>query len=153
LIWGVLVSVLGDDVATSHPSGRMTGRIEVVTRVSGRRYWTVEQKLGMLRDTFGPGGSVRAAIERHEISSGLLYTWRKQAMSGELIGITPAAVLPDFAEVRIAAPEQQVALLPPVPAPDVSGRMSIELLSGIRISVNAQVDAAALARVLAVLPS
>ena len=56
----------------------MTSRIEVAARVSGRRYWTVGQKLGMLRDAFGSGGSVRTAIERHEISSGLLHTWRKQ---------------------------------------------------------------------------
>ena len=134
----------------------MTSRIEVAARVSGRRYWTVGQKLGMLRDAFGSGGSVRTAIERHEISSGLLYTWRKQAMSGELTGITPVAAMPDFAEVRIAAPEQQVALLPPPPSlspsPDVSGRISIEFPSGIRISVDAQIDAAALARVLAILP-
>ena len=131
----------------------MTSRIEVVARVSGRRYWTVEQKLGMLRDAFGSGGSVRAAIERHEISSGLLYTWRKQAMSGELTGIAPVAALPDFAEVRIAAHQAPIAALPPPPSPDVSGRISIELPSGIRINVDAQVDAAALARVLAVLPS
>ena len=133
----------------------MTSRIEVAARVSGRRYWTVGQKLGMLRDAFGSGGSVRTAIERHEISSGLLYTWRKQAMSGELTGITPVAAMPDFAEVRIAAPEQQVAFLPPPspsPSPDVSGRISIEFPSGIRISVDAQIDAAALARVLAILP-
>ena len=130
----------------------MTGRIEVVARVSGRRYWTVEQKLGMLRDAFGSGGSVRAAIERHEISSGLLYTWRKQAMSGELTGITPVAALPDFAEVRLAVPEPQIAALPAQP-PGVLGLINIELPSGIRISVDAQVDAAALARVLAVLPS
>ena len=131
----------------------MTSRIELVARVSGRRYWTVEQKLGMLRDAFGSGGSVRAAIERHEISSGLLYTWRKQAMSGELTGIAPVAALPDFAEVRIAAHQAPIAALPPPPSPDVSGRISIELPSGIRISVDAQVDAAALARVLAVVPS
>ena len=134
----------------------MTSRIEVAARVSGRRYWTVGQKLGMLRDAFGSGGSVRTAIERHEISSGLLYTWRKQAMSGELTGITPVAAMPDFAKVRIAAPEQQVALLPPPPSlspsPDVSGRISIEFPSGIRISVDAQVDTDALARVMAILP-
>jgi len=134
----------------------MTSRIEVVARVSGRRYWTVGQKLGMLRDAFGSGGSVRTAIERHEISSGLLYTWRKQSMSGELTGITPVAALPDFAEVRIAAPEQQVGLFPPPPllspSPDVSGRISIEFPSGIRINVDAQVDTDALARVLAILP-
>jgi len=73
-------------------------------------------------------------------------------MSGELTGITPMAALPDFAEVRLAVPEPPVAVLPAQP-PDVLGRISIELPSGIRISVDAQVDAAALARVLAVLPS
>jgi transposase len=36
-------------VASSHT----TGRIEIVGRVSGRRRWTVEQKLAILRDAFG----------------------------------------------------------------------------------------------------
>ena len=68
------------------PSGRMTGRFEVIARVSGRRFWTVEQKLAILRDAFGPGGSVRSAMERHDVTSGgLLYTWRRMAMSGLLL--------------------------------------------------------------------
>jgi hypothetical protein len=58
------------DVTSSHTTGRMSGRIEIVGRVSGRRRWTVEQKLAILRDAFGPDGSVRAAVERHEVSSG-----------------------------------------------------------------------------------
>jgi hypothetical protein len=44
---------------TSHTSGRMTGRMTVIARVSGRRLWTVDQKLLMLRDAFGSGGDVR----------------------------------------------------------------------------------------------
>lgn len=52
---------------SAHTSGRMTTRIEVAARVSGRRYWTVEQKLAILRDAFGPDGSVRDACERHEV--------------------------------------------------------------------------------------
>ena len=63
----------------------MTSRIEVIARVSDRRFWTVEQKLAMLRDAFGPGGSVRSAVERHEVTSGLLYTWRRKAMAGLLL--------------------------------------------------------------------
>ena len=55
------------DVASSHTTGRMSGRIEIVGRVSGRRRWTVEQKLAILRDAFGPDGSVRTAVERHEV--------------------------------------------------------------------------------------
>lgn len=124
----------------------MTTRMEIVGRVSGRRRWTVEQKLAILRDAFGPEGSVRAAIERHEVGSGAIYTWRRQAMSGALTGITRSAV-PSFAEVQISEP---TAMLP-APAGPGSGQIGIELPSGVRLTVDASVDAAALSRVLGVL--
>ena len=72
----------GNGAETTHTSGRMSSRIEVVSRVSGRRRWTVDQKLAVLRDAFGPEGCVRAACERHDVGSGSIYTWRRQAMSG-----------------------------------------------------------------------
>lgn len=137
-----------DDGVTSHTSGRMTGRIEIVGRVSGRRRWTVEQKLAILRDAFGSGCSVRDACERHGIGSGQMYTWRRQAMSGELTGVPPPA-LPSFAEVEVAVPS-----VPILPSPEpirLGGQIGIELRSGIRLTVDAGVDADALARVLAVL--
>lgn len=131
---------------SSHMSGRMTTRIEVIGRVSGRRRWTVEQKLAILRDAFGPEGSVRTACERHEVGSGQLYTWRRQAMSGELTGIkTP--VLPTFAEVEVSEPAASV-----VPVfPGAGGKIGIELPSGVRLTVDASVDADAFARVIGVL--
>jgi transposase len=126
----------------------MTGRIEVVGRVSGRRRWTVEQKLAILRDAFGSGGSVRAACERHGVGSGQMYTWRRQAMSGELTGVLPPA-LPSFAAVEVAVPS-----VPTLPLPEPTrpcGQIGIELRSGIRLTVDTGVDPDALARVLAVL--
>lgn len=126
----------------------MTTRIEVVGRVSGRRRWTVEQKLAILRDAFGSGGSVRDACERHEVGSGQLYTWRCQALSGELTGAQPPA-LPSFAEVEVAPP-----LMPTMTSAEPAlpcGQIGIELPSGIRLTVDAEVDADALARVLGVL--
>jgi|TARA_R100000501_G_C2590152_1_gene90431 transposase len=141
----------------------MTGRIEVIARVSGRRFWTVEQKLAMLRDAFGPGGSVRDAIERHEVTSGLLYTWRRNAMAGLLID-RPSKVLAQpvvepsasFAEVSIDDPIATAPLLPSSSPslsqfPTPSGQIAIELPSGIKLSVDASVDAEALGRVLSVL--
>jgi len=125
----------------------MTGRIEVVARVSGRRHWTVEQKLAILRDAFGPNGSVRDTVDRHEVGSGQLYTWRQQAMSGTLAGVTRPAV-PAFARVQIAQDAPTAPLLPAPPQPN--GKIRIELPSGIRLSVDAMVDAEALARVLSV---
>jgi len=125
----------------------MSGRIEVVARVSGRRHWTVEQKLAILRDAFGPNGSVRDTVERHEVGSGQLYTWRQQAMSGTLAGVTRPAV-PAFAQVQITHDAPTPPLLPARPQPN--GKIRIELPSGIRLSVDAMVDAEALARVLSV---
>ena len=48
---------------SAHTSGRMSTRIEVV---AGRRRWTVEQKLAILRDAFGPDGSVGDACKRSD---------------------------------------------------------------------------------------
>ena len=138
---------IGGDGPSSHTSGRMSSRIEVVSRVSGRRRWTVEQKLAILRDAFGPDGSVRMAVERHEVGSGALYTWRRQAMSGELAG-TVRPALPAFAEVQVAAP---VVTPPMLSVASEAGRIGIDLPTGVRITVDAAVDADALARVLSVL--
>ena len=135
-------------VASTHTTGRMSARIEVVGRVSGRRRWSVEQKLAILRDAFAADGSVRSACERHEIGSGLIYTWRRRAMSGELTGIK-APALPVFAEVGVPQAQAPALLAPPVP--EASGRIGIELPSGVRLTVDAAVDADALARVIAVL--
>jgi len=133
---------------TSHKSDRMTGRIEIVGRVSGRRTWTPHQKLEILHDAFGPGGSVREAIELHEVSSGLLYTWRRQAMSGELAGIKPVVPLA-FAEVEVAQLAAPVATEPS--RSGERGQIVIELPTGVKLTVDATVDAAALDRVIGVL--
>lgn len=115
--------------------------------MSGRRRWTVEQKLAVLRDAFGPDGSVRAACDRHEVGSGAIYTWRRQATSGELTGVRPPT-LPAFSEVEVADPVvRDVAL----PVQSHCGQISIELPTGVRLTVDAMVDADALARVIAVL--
>ena len=130
---------------TGHTSTRTTGRVEVVGRVSGRRIWSDEEKLGILAEAFRPGVQVRDVLERREISSGLVYTWRKQARLGKLGGIAPA--LTRFAEVRVA----EVAAPAPQPANFTPGLIRVELPSGVRVSVDASVDAGALARVLSVL--
>lgn len=146
--------------ASGHTSSRMSGRIEVIARVSGRRFWSVEQKLTMLRDAFGPGGSVRSAMERHDVTSGSLYTWRRNAMAGMLLDRSPKTLPPAieaasggrFTEVIIADPVVPAlsAALPP-PAPDIASKIAIELPGGIRLSIDASIDADALGRVLSVL--
>lgn len=119
------------------------GSVEVVGRVSGRRSWSDEEKLEILAEAFRPGVRVRDVLERREISSGLVYTWRKQARLGKLGDIAPA--LPTFAEVCVAE------VPAPQPATSTPGLICIELAGGVRVSVDGSVDAGALARVLSVL--
>ena len=135
-------------------TGRMSSRINVIDRVSGRRYWTVEQKLSMLRDAFGAGGCVRTAMDLHEVSSGQLYTWRRQAMSGELTGRSMAVPVlpasgPVFAEVRISDAVTTAPDVPPSPSlASSSTKIGIELPSGVRLTVDSGVNADALRLVL-----
>ena len=125
-------------LTTGHMSDRMSSRIEVV---GGRRRWSVDQKLSILREAFGPDGSVSATCQRHAVGSGMLYTWRRQALAGDLTGAkrTPT---PSFAEVEVSVPSAALA---------GSGQIGIELPSGVRLTVDAAVDADALARVMSVL--
>ena len=125
-------------LVTGHMSDRMSSRIEVV---GGRRRWSVDQKLSILREAFGPDGSVSATCQRHAVGSGMLYTWRRQALAGDLTGAkrTPT---PSFAEVEVSVPSAALA---------GSGQIGIELPSGVRLTVDAAVDADALARVMSVL--
>jgi len=133
---------IGGEAASAHTSSHMSARIEIV---GGRRRWTVDQKLTILRDAFGPDGSVGEACKRHAIGSGQVYTWRRQAMSGELAGMKPAA-LPSFTEVEVSAP-----VIPVPSVPRACGQIGIELPTGVRLTVDAAVDADALARVMSVL--
>lgn len=130
---------------TGHTSARTTVRVEVAGRVSGRRNWSDAEKLEILSDAFRPGVRVRDVLERRDLSSGLVYTWRKQARLGKLGGMAPA--LPTFAEVRVA--EVETAAAPQLAS--LTGLIHIDLPGGVRVSVDAAVDAGALARVLSVL--
>ena len=55
---------MSDDVIEDEgdaPTSHMTGRMTVIGRVSGRRFWTIEQKMAVLRDGFGPGWVAEAS--------------------------------------------------------------------------------------------
>ena len=142
-----------DERASAHTTTHMSSPCrERVQIVGGRRRWTIEQKLEILRDAFGPGGSVRSAMDRHDIGSGSLYVWRQKAMSGELTGVRPMTLpsaSPVFAKVEISEPSAAATL--PLPQQQHSGQIGMELPSGVRLTVDGAVDGDALARVLAVL--
>jgi transposase len=115
-----MVSQIDSDMS-SPATGRMSSslaRVQIVGRVSGRRNWTVEQKLAIIGEAFASGSSVASTIERHEISSGQLYTWRRQLLDGELGGVRNGDLDRGlgFARVELASPCEAPALPPALTA-------------------------------------
>jgi transposase len=122
---------------------RAVSRLEVV-ETGRRRRWSEEEKLRIVAESYAGPRRVASTARRHGISRSLLTTWRRAWRAG-LLG---SEVAPDFSQLIVvpdpAPPEPEVALA-------VAGRMEIDLGNGRRITVSADVDRAALARVLAAL--
>ncbi|MGA8758640.1 MAG: transposase [Stellaceae bacterium] len=124
---------------------------EVVTGPERRRRWSLEEKLRILTQSVAPGSSASLVCRLHGISSGQLYTWRRQFRTVELTG---------FAPVRLSPPVEQLALatapVEPMPTPSepdrrVDGIIEVELPSGVKLRLTGAVDEVALRRVLSAL--
>ena len=110
-------------------------RVEVITGVGRRRRWTDEEKAWIVAESLDPATTVSAVARRYGLHASQLFAWRQQLA-------TPAARdAPAFVPVVVA--EDGTA-----PA-EASGRMEIALGPAV-VRVGADVDAAALRRVLEV---
>ncbi|WP_145144408.1 IS66-like element accessory protein TnpA [Roseomonas gilardii] len=87
------------------------GAVEVRVRAERRRTWTPEDRLRIVRETLEPGVVAKVIAERHGISTGLLYTWRKDLLATTMAG---------FAAVQV---------VPEVPAPETEAGMAVQPLS------------------------
>jgi transposase len=110
-----------------------------------RRFWSVDLKRQIVAESFAPDASVAIVARHHGINANLLFTWRRRfGAESSIRREEPVKMIP----VAIAA-ENSPAVLPP--SSGDSGRMEIVLAAGERIIVGADVETAALARVLKVL--
>jgi transposase len=116
-------------------------QIEVQVRRERRRRWTQEDKVRIVNEMLAPGAVALKVAERHEISTGLLFTWRRQLM---------ADAQSDFVPVQITAPGPTVPISEPVPAQSDS-MIDIALPGGTRLRVGAGVDLKVLRVVLTTL--
>ena len=112
-----------------------------------RRSWTLEQKRRVVAECGAEGASIAGVARRHGLNANQLYAWRRR-LDGEGAGVRHGAILP----VTLAAVEQMEAGSAPPDAPPVApptcGRIQIILPGGVRIIVGADVEGAALQRVL-----
>src|SRR5215470_5918912 len=80
-------------------------RIDIRVGVERRRRWGREEKLRIVRESLAPNAVVTDVARRHEISTGLLYTWRKQALAGLLGGFMPVRIVADAEASGLSAIE------------------------------------------------
>ena len=123
----------------SHTTGTKADsfrRVEVITGVGRRRRWTDEEKAWIVAESLDPTTTISAVARRYGLHASQLFTWRQQFAA-------PAArEAPEFVPVVVA--EDGAA----APA-EMTGRMEIALGPAV-VRVGADVDAAALRRVLEV---
>jgi len=157
----------GEGARTQGRRSAQSGRVEFITRGDRRRIWAVEQKRGIALESLDPSTTPTDVARRYGITSGLLYTWRRQLREGQL-GSAPQPV-PGFARVdlvgempQLAAPDPiqpmsgppppaPLVQTPPAPTPPYAGLIEIALPGGASVRVDGSVDGAALRRVLAAL--
>ncbi len=109
---GLLID--NEDLGSTHMRARDV-RGEVLTGPERRRRWSVEEKLRILAQSVAPGSSVMLVCRMHGISSGQLYTWRRQFRTGELTGFAPVTLAPPVGQ--LAAPSAPVDPAPTLPRP------------------------------------
>jgi transposase len=106
-----------------------------------RRSWPDADKLRMVRETLEPGAVVQVVADRNGVSTGQLYTWRKEMLAAAVSGFVPVAVTPEAPRIEGPAPRQEAATEP--------GVVEIVLASGVVVRTSGRVDMAVLRGVLA----
>src|ERR1700759_385748 len=117
-------------------------QIEVWVRRERRRRWTVEDKLRIVQEAFAPNAVAKHVAERYEVSTGLLFTWRRQLRASGRSSFLPIQ-LSASAEPDVPAP-RPVRSSPP-------GSIEIEMPNGARVRAGHGADLKMLRTVLAAL--
>jgi transposase len=111
----------------------------VITGIGRRRRWSLEDKARIVAESLDPATTSSAVARRHGLHASQLFVWRQQLQRSA----AATAALGEPAFVPVLMTGDRPALTEPV------GRMEIALGPAV-VRVGADVDAAALRRVLEV---
>jgi transposase len=109
--------------------------VSVLAGPERRRRWTTAEKARIVGESLTPGSSVTTVAQRHDVHPNLLHHWRRQAKQA-MAGGGGLKLLPVSVTVPVG------------PGSRAAGSIEIELGGAVRVRVDAQVDEAALGRVL-----
>jgi transposase len=133
-------------------------RLDVISS-GARRRWTLDEKQRIVAESYAAPRQVSATARRNGLSASQLFTWRRLAQDGRLEEVdretpfAPVLVGDDSSRCSLPLPPEaaDLSLSTQAYAPTVPGRIEIVLMRGRRVIVDNGIDAAVLARVLAVL--
>jgi transposase len=129
--------------ARKRPLGsELPEQIEVRVRRERRRRWTPADKLRIVEEAFAPGAVAKQVAERHEISTGLLFTWRRQLTANASADFVPVRLMGDAARTPSTPSEATLGL---------KGQIEIEMHNGVRVRVGHGADLKVLRGVLSIL--
>jgi len=80
---------------------RSVGQVTVFSGPERRRRWSDEERLQIVAEAFAPGARVADVCRRHDVSSGLIYTWRRKLLdagAAQEASAVEALPAPVFAE-------------------------------------------------------
>jgi transposase len=136
---------------TSRRTTRTANRIEIIAH-DARRDWPPEVKRQIVMESFTGELKPSELSRKHAISSGQLYTWRREFLAAYAAQAANPGV--QFARVELAAPLQPVMASPPAsePAPlPQKGSIEIVMPGGEIVRIGANVDGRALRMVFSAL--
>jgi transposase len=110
-------------------------RLEVITGVGRRQRWSLEEKARIVAESLDPATTSSAVARRYGLHASQLFVWRQQ------LAVPAVREAPAFVPVVVAEDTATPA--------EMLGRMEIVLGAAV-VRVGADVDAAALRRVLEV---
>ena len=120
------------------------GQITVFSGPERRRRWSDEQRLQILTEAFSSGANVAAVARRHDVSTALIYTWRRKLCEARAEPASPDLPAAGFAEAVMIEDEGAVRA-------STSPVIVVDLARGRRVSVFATASPTVVAAALRVL--
>lgn len=104
------------------------GQITVFSGPERRGRWRQEERLRILTEAFSPGACVADVARRHDVSTGLIYTWRRKLREANAEPMPEALPGPGFAEALMVEDEGTAHT-------GIQPTMVVDLARGKRVSI------------------
>jgi transposase len=107
-----------------------------------RRSWSAEQKKAIVAEIDLVGATLSEVARRHGVHANVLFRWRRELGSATGAATATAAPATRFIPVTLSSPSM------PASTPTTAGTIEIVLAGGRTVRVGADVDTAALVRIV-----